>query len=71
MKAKRLLLDVTENGHILTVHGWYLGSLADIVDYDQLGRKEEITSVLLPTIDQEEVLDNLEKRLSGIKPSLD
>jgi hypothetical protein len=59
MKAKRLLVDVTESGHILTVHGWYLGKLADSLDYDQLGRKEEITSVLLPTIEQKKILDKM------------
>jgi hypothetical protein len=56
MKAKRLLVDVTEDGRISTINGWYLGKLADPVDYDQLGRKEEITSVLVATAEQIERL---------------
>ncbi len=40
-KAKRIIALVHPDGMITTEHGWYLGKLADLLDYDQLDKEVE------------------------------
>ncbi len=40
-KPKRIITLVHADGRITTEHGWYIGKLADIVDYDGLEKEAQ------------------------------
>ena len=65
MENRKIVVQVHSDGRITTVNGWYIGRLADIVDYDQLEREEkELAELEAENAKLQAVVDAAKKAVS-------